>query len=215
MDIELTDENIRDIISTSQIFQIRQQILAYKHIIKNQPIPKDIEKNLVQLTKEQWEIEKERLTSRAKKYYKEKIEKKSEFLNFLHADPKKNVESSFERLVHAAQNENENSQVFSSLKNSNFDKCNAILSSYENILSQKEFLTKESAKKLEVKINMLKNLGFYHDLKRDIMERVKKEEELPFKLFERIHLNLEFYKREKPSKKKSEVCVKKFKLGIY
>lgn len=205
MDIELTDETIRDTISTSQIFQIRQQILAYKHIIKNQPIPKDIEKNLVQLTKEQWEIEKERLVSRARKYYKEKIEKKPDFINYLHDEPYKHVESNFERLLNTINVENEDNQGISSLKSSNFEKYGAILSSYENIMSQKEFLTEEATKKIEVKINMLKNLDFYNDLKREIIERVKKEEELPFKLFERIHLNLEFYKREKPSKKKSEV----------
>ena len=75
MDIELNEENCSNIISSSQIFQIRQQILAYKHIIKGLPIPKEVEKNLVQINKEQWEVEKDKIFQKSVKFYKEKIEK--------------------------------------------------------------------------------------------------------------------------------------------
>lgn len=42
------------------------------------PIPRDVEKNLTNLTKEQWEIESERIMSRSLRFYSEKIEKNDE-----------------------------------------------------------------------------------------------------------------------------------------
>ena len=62
----------------SQIFQIRQQILAYKMLIRNMNIPRDMEKNLNSISKEQWEVEKERLFQRTLRHYNEKIEKDDE-----------------------------------------------------------------------------------------------------------------------------------------
>lgn len=47
-------------------------------MVKNVPLPREIEKNIFGLTKEQWEIESERLLNRSLRYYNERIDKNDE-----------------------------------------------------------------------------------------------------------------------------------------
>ena len=62
--------------SEQQVFQLRQQIMAYKYLIRNIPIPQELEKNLSDnLSTEQWEIEKEKIFNRSLKFFQDKVEK--------------------------------------------------------------------------------------------------------------------------------------------
>jgi hypothetical protein len=47
-------------------------------MIRNTNLPKDLEKNLFNLSTSQWEIEAERIMNRSLKFYNEKIEKNEE-----------------------------------------------------------------------------------------------------------------------------------------
>src|SRR5688572_7788956 len=80
---ELTPENFQNVMSESQVFQVQQQILAYKMMIRGMNVPRDLEKNLFTLSKEQWDVEKDRLAQRSIKYYNENLEKNDELKKLL------------------------------------------------------------------------------------------------------------------------------------
>ncbi len=42
------------------------------------PIPRELEKNIFNITKEQWDVESERIINKSQKFYNEKIEKNEE-----------------------------------------------------------------------------------------------------------------------------------------
>ena len=46
------DLETNDLITDKQAFQIKQQLLAYKHLIRNMNIPTDLEKDIFNLSKE-------------------------------------------------------------------------------------------------------------------------------------------------------------------
>lgn len=195
--MEINEENLKDSISSSQIFQIRQQILAYKYVIKNLPIPKDIEKNLVQLNKDQWEIEKERILQRAIKFHKEKIEKNQEINEFLQFDLQKKVDENIEEYESFLTSKNEHINY---LKNFQFEKFQKRLN-YLSDLTNNSYFSEHTKNKNNNELKFLKIFELYSRTKENILSKIDKETEIPFKLFERIPFDSEFYSREKPSKK--------------
>ena len=56
------------------------------------PIPKEIEKTLVQISKEQWEIEKEKNFQRSLKFYKKKIENNNDLMELVNNKLSKKIE---------------------------------------------------------------------------------------------------------------------------
>lgn len=210
MDIEINEENIRDIISSSQIFIIRQQILAYKHVIKNLPIPKDIEKNIVQMSKEQWEIEKEKVLQRTIKFHKDKIEKNPEIISFLETDLQKNVDDKLDEFNNLMKSK---SEKYNFLKNFQSNEYENRLSLVSDLL-EKNVIDDDFNLKLDNEKKFLSNYDFYSDTKEKILSLIDKDNEIPFKIWERVTFNLDFYKREKPSKKSEAKLVEKFELQI-
>lgn len=50
-------------------------MLAYKYLVRHMPIPREIEKNLFNLSKEQWEIERERIVNKSLQFYNDRVDK--------------------------------------------------------------------------------------------------------------------------------------------
>jgi ATP-dependent helicase STH1/SNF2 len=67
------------------------------------PIPRDVEKNLTNLTKEQWEIESERIMSRSLRFYSEKIEKNEELKKLINEKMNKKLNETKESDMPLAQ----------------------------------------------------------------------------------------------------------------
>ena len=200
MDLEINEENLANILTSSQIFQIKQQILAYKHIIKGLPIPKEIEKNLLQISKEQWETEKEKIHQRSIKFYKDKLEKNNELMELINNRFSKKVEDKvdfFLESYYSKGNANE-------LLQRNLDKR---MKNLEERLKIESF-TEESKKKLEYELKFLQNKDIYAQVKDNILKKINKEEELPFKLYEKNFFSLNKYRREKPQKKQEVLFLK-------
>ena len=59
-DLQLYDEHPllmkKNCLSEKQLFQLRQQILAYKYLIRNMQVPEEVEENVLSLSEEQWAI---------------------------------------------------------------------------------------------------------------------------------------------------------------
>ena len=66
-------------IEEKQMMQLRAQIMAYKHLIRNIPLPPEIERTILQPSRDQWELERERMFCNSLKFYSEKVEKQDEF----------------------------------------------------------------------------------------------------------------------------------------
>ena len=192
MDIELNEENCSNIISSSQIFQIRQQILAYKHIIKGLPIPKEVEKNLVQINKEQWEVEKDKIFQKSVKFYKEKIEKTPELTDLFNNRLSKKIDEKFESFLEFSKGKGAQDVVQK--------KMETRIQEIENLLKM-GILDEESVQRLEGELTFLKNKEIYMKVKENILSKINKEEEMPFKLYEKSFFSLAQYKREKPQKR--------------
>lgn len=58
-------------------------------MVRNVALPRDIEKNINGLTKEQWDIESERILSRSLRYYNERIDKNEELKRLINDKVKK------------------------------------------------------------------------------------------------------------------------------
>ena len=207
MDIELNEENCSNIISSSQIFQIRQQILAYKHIIKGLPIPKEVEKNLVQINKEQWEVEKDKIFQKSVKFYKEKIEKNPELTDLFNNRLSRKIDEKFESFFEFSKGKGAQDVVQK--------KMETRIAEIENLLKI-GILNAESAQKLEGELRFLKNKEIYMKVKENILSKINKEEEMPFKLYEKSFFSLTQYKREKPQKRQEvQNFIKLFKFFFF
>lgn len=192
MDLE-NNENLSNVITSSQIFQIKQQIQAYKHLIKGLPIPKEIEKNLIQINKEQWEQEKDKALQRTVKFYKEKIEKNTELIDLLNGKLSKNVDDRFDSFFES-YNSKEN---YNKITQNNIEKR---VKTIENLLKL-NIMGENTKKKLESELQFLKCKETYINTKEAIFSQINKEEDLPFKLYERTFFSLDKYKQERPQKK--------------
>jgi len=58
-------------------------------MVRNSALPRDIEKNINCLTKEQWDIESERILSRSLRFYNERIDKNEELKRLINDKIKK------------------------------------------------------------------------------------------------------------------------------
>ena len=192
MDLEINEETISNIITSSQIFQIKQQVLAYKNIIKGLPIPKEIEKNMVQISKDQWENEKEKLFQRSVKFYKEKIEKNNDLMELLNNKLEKRIDEKVDSYVDTHFNGNNNEIIHKNIEKR--------IAQIENILKMR-ILDEESRLKFVSELNFLKYKDIYVKLKEDVLGKINKEEDLPFKLYEKSFFSLSKYKRERSQKR--------------
>lgn len=193
MELEINEETLSQIISSSQIFQIKQQILAYQYIIKGQPIPKEIEKNLVQISKEQWEAEKEKIFHKNLKFFKDKVEKNNGLIDlFQNKLPKiidEKIDCFFES--HYAK-EYDNELIRKKIK-----KRKEIIEKNISL----NVLEEDTEKRLKSELIFLDSKDIYFKIKEDVTCKINKEEEMPFKLYEKTFFCLNRYKREKPKKK--------------
>jgi len=194
MDSELNEETCSTIITSSQIFQIKQQISAYKHLIKGLPIPKEIEKNMVQISKEQWDLEKDKIFQRSVKFFKEKIEKNIDLTELFNNRLSKKIDERVDSFLESFYSKGRGSDDLLQKK------LESRKEEIENILKM-GILNEESTLKFEAELKFLQNKDIYLKVKDNVLSKINKEEELPFKLYEKSFFSLNQYKREKPQKR--------------
>ena len=68
-------------LSQAQVYQLRSQILAYKHLIRNVPVPTALAQSGI--NSNLWFNEREKLAQRAVAFYRDKIEKEVELKNMI------------------------------------------------------------------------------------------------------------------------------------
>lgn len=181
-------------LTDKQVFQIKQQVLAYKHMIRNVPLPREIEKNIYGLTKEQWDIESERIMSRSLRYYNERIDKNDELKRLI-------IDKFKKRNPEQIPNE----QLVRTVKDNQFHMKKRLYEIQTLLNNNGELLTEEAVHRLKAEKIMIEKISLYKEIKNQIL---KPEEiaRMPSRVFEKQLLDRNFYKKEKPQRK-SEVNI--------
>ena len=180
------EEELSDTLTDRQIYQVRQQILAYKYLIRNLSIAPDVERNLLSLSKEQWEIEKERVFTRSLRFYNDKVEKNEELKRLIQDKlVRRNGEG---ELAEQAQ-----LQVEKTLFKYFIDKRkNEIMR-----LLEQEHLPDEVKVKLQCELRFLGLRDFYMALKDRVLGTAHKKTR-NYRIIEKQMLDRKYFKREKP-----------------
>lgn len=198
----MTSENLQDVVNESQVFQIQQQILAYKTLIKSASISKDVEKNIFALSKDQWEVEKERLLQRTVKYYHEKVEKNEDLKNLINRyKDRKSGQSLTEqgtngvRLAGDQEQEERGMEVEIIKKNPIIERRKQEIDK----LIKSGCLTKQAQLKLTLESKFLDSVPFYFEVKDTILRRLI--EDKPGPSLEKELLDRRRHTRERPARK--------------
>ena len=227
--VSLDKDALKDVMSESQIYQVQQQILAYKSLVRKLNVSKDIEKNLHSMSKDQWDIEKERLFHRSQKFYNEKIEKDPEikklisqkYANSLRKaiqpgtgtgststqDPAKNS---------VVQNQPGQNDLASDQPSRWIERNSASIERRKQdiqLLLHSGCLTEEARGNLACELKFLNSFPFYARLKNSLL-RDFKQHDPTMRVFETNLLDPNSFMREKPLKKLDGRMMDKFELHI-
>ena len=194
----MTSENLQDVVNEAQIFQIQQQILGYKALIRTTNIPRDIEKNLFSLSKDQWDVEKDRLLQRTIKYYHEKVEKNEELKKLIRRYNTKKP---------APLNDDQDSDAPKpdmDIKDMDLEgvRKDTLVERRKNEINkfiQSGCLTNQAVAKLKIEGKFLDNLPFYCELRDNVLRRFDEDE--PNYGLKRALLDRKVHTRERPSRK--------------
>ena len=158
------------------------------------PIPKEIEKNLGHLTKEQWEIEKERIFQKGLRFYNEKVEKNDDLKKLIgeKINPKK--------LTIPTLGENGQQNQFNEQTLKYFEKNQYFLDKRKEeikLLLNSGYLTEDAKMRLMCELKFLEIKDVYVNTRENILNGLRRGK-LPNRVFEKLFLDRSFYKREKP-----------------
>lgn len=201
----------------SQVFQVQQQILGYKMLIRNMNIPKDVEKNMFTLTKDQWEVEKERLVQRSLKYYNEGVEKNEELKKLLsrYNSKKQAPQQPPQPIGDGAQNQQQfeihNDPAATQYVEKNTYFVDRRKKEIKDLIAS-GYLTEDAKIKLQIELKFLDNLSNYNKLKHNIFKVFIKNR--PNRVFEKVFLDRKFFTREKPSRKHEHKMMEKIENQI-
>ena len=194
----MTSENLQDVVSEAQIFQIQQQILGYKALIRTTNIPRDVEKNMFSLSKDQWDVEKERLLQRTVKYYHEKVEKNDELKKLIRRyNNKKSVQLNDDQESDAPKPDMDSKDM--DIEGVRKD---TLVERRKNEISkfiQSGCLTDQAVTKLKIEGKFLNNLPFYCELRDHVLRKFEEDE--PHYGLKKALLNRRTHTRERPSRK--------------
>lgn len=197
--LDMTSENLQDVVSEAQIFQIQQQILAYKTLVKSTNIPRDVEKNIFALSKDQWEVEKERLLQRTVKYYHERVEKNEDLKKLISRySNKKPLQAATEQDLGEANKDQEQKE----LEQEETVKGNTIIDKRKREIAKfasSGCLTQQAKLRLEREAKFLDTLPFYYEVKETILRKLIDDK--PSLALERALLDRKRHTREKPARK--------------
>jgi ATP-dependent helicase STH1/SNF2 len=223
---ELSENNMKDALSESQIYQIRQQILAYKMLIRNMNIPKEVERNLSGLTKEQWEAEKEKLYQRTLRYYNEKVEKDEDLKRLI--QQKYNTKKTAPLPPPNGATPNGQQGDMPPLPSAQVDFVNESTVKYIEknsyfvdrrkheiqLLLTSGYLAEEARVKTQAELKFLEQLPFYFQLRDTVLAETKASSKPPNRAFEKMFLDRKYFTREKPARKGESKMMEKFELHI-
>jgi len=203
----MTSENLQDVVNEAQVFQIQQQILAYKTLIRSTNIPKDVEKNIFALSKDQWEVEKERLLQRTIKYYHEKVEKNDELKKLISRyNDKKPTQNNMNEELSAPSQDQEKDGADDKEDEGNY-LINQRKKEIKHFMSS-GCLTSTAKSKLNTEAKFLETVPFYYELRDTIMRKLMEND--PSKTLERSLLERRKFTRERPARKHEHKMMEKF-----
>lgn len=202
----MTFENLQDVVGESQVFQIQQQILAYKVLIRSSNIPKDVEKNLFALNKDQWDVEKERLLQRTVKYYHEKVEKNEELKKLIsrYNDKKPSQGNMNEESSTSQDQEKDGLELKEPEGNYNIVKRKKEIANFVT----SSCLTKQAKARLTTESKFLDTVPFYYELRETILKKLMDEN--PNRALEASLLDRKRHTRERPPRKHEHKVIEKF-----
>ena len=183
--ISKKEEETDELITDRQTFQIRQQVLAYKYLIRNMPLPPDLERSLFNLQKDQWEVEQQRIVNRSLQFYNDKVEKNEELKKLI-----------TEKMTKQTTEDQQLSTLFIEKQQYYIDKRKQEIQKFLAV----DVLSREAQQKLQCELKMLSLTDFHRQMHQKIAKRIEKGTESP-KSFDSVLLDRSFYRREKPQRK--------------
>jgi len=203
----MTSENLQDVVNEAQVFQIQQQVLAYKNLIRSTNIPKDVEKNIFALSRDQWEVEKERLLQRTIKYYHEKVEKNEELKKLIsrYSDKKPSQSTMNEEMSAPSQDQEKDG---AEMKDSEMNPLIAKRKKEIGHFMSSGCLTSTAKLKLNTESKFLDTVPFYYELRDTIMRKLVDND--PSKILEKTLLERRKLTRERPARKHEHRMMEKF-----
>lgn len=187
-------------------------------LIRNMNIPKDVEKNMFSLSKDQWDIEKERLIQRSAKYYNESVEKNDELKKLLtrYNSSKKTPSSQPQQQSAADGNPGQQTDFLNDPAANQYIEKNTYFVDRRKKeikdLVASGYLTEEAKARLQSELKFLEQLGFYNKLKHNVMKVFLKNK--PNRVFEKVFLDRKFFTRERPSRKHEHKMMEKIENQI-
>mgnify|MGYP000886441974 FL=1 len=223
-------EPVSEAISESQKFQVQQQILAYKHLIRKLALPESVEKNVFSLSQDQWEIEKSRLMQRSQKFYNEKVEKDQELKKLIsqklnNASRRTGQQSGSNAAGGNASGEQGGASGQSQQGQTDFlneqsvrwiEKNSYFVEKRKqdiNILLSNNSLPEDCKLQLNCEMKFLENLSTYAKLKDAVMQDYRTNDS-NLRVLEKNYLDRSHFKREKPTRKYEARMMEKFELHI-
>ncbi|KRW99696.1 P-loop containing nucleoside triphosphate hydrolase [Pseudocohnilembus persalinus] len=198
-----TREVVQESLTDKQIFQIRQQVMAYKYLIRNQPIPKDLEKNLYNINKDQWDIESDRIMQKSLKFYNEKIEKNAQ-LKQLIKERRNRHDQQMDQLDQTSKYFVDSKQFFIEQRKIEIQK----------LLQQQEQISPQMVKKLQCELKLLQLSDVHNQIFQKFSQKLNQKQNQNTNHIHNQLLSRNFYKKDKPYKRHTELNVEKFELNV-
>ncbi len=205
-------EEQNTMLTEEQSGQLQNQILTYKMMTRNMMLPRDLEKQNLELSQAQWEVERERIFEKSVRKYYDKPEKHEE-LKKLISHFNQNKKPAPAQTPEGTQPPN---QFEVDPKAEEYIERNSyFIERRKNDLSRlmgNGYLSDEARLRVTIEAKFLDSLAFYDKLKDSILRNVLRSK--PKRTFEKSFLDRKFFTRERPSKKYEHKMMEKLENSM-
>lgn len=184
-------------INEAQVNQLKNQVLAYKYLIRNQNIPKETESAMFSMEPDQWLEEKKKLEQESLKEFKEKKGKYESVKNLFVKRLREHREPidlpSCQRIMIESRKE-----------------------TLKKLLEEPYELTHPERVQLQIERKTLELKDTLQQIKEEIFGNLSSiYTKYPKRTFEKAYLERSFFKREKPKNKSEERMIEKFEAHLH
>jgi ATP-dependent helicase STH1/SNF2 len=209
---QMNIEEQNTMLTEEQSGQLQNQILTYKMMTRNMMLPRDLEKQNLELSQAQWEVERERIFEKSVRKYHDKPEKHEE-LKKLISHFNQNKKPAPAQTPDGTQPPN---QFEVDPKAEEYIERNSyFIERRKNDLSRlmgNGYLSDEARLRVTIEAKFLDSLAFYDKLKDSILRNVLRSK--PKRTFEKSFLDRKFFTRERPSKKYEHKMMEKLENSM-
>ncbi|CAD8057910.1 unnamed protein product [Paramecium primaurelia] len=184
-----------------QVYLLRQQIICYKQVQRNHHIENDKSKFLY--SKDQWEVEKEKIFQNSIRYFHDKIDKNEELKSiFRDRYPKLKLDLN-----------QDDTTLFS-------EKMQGYVEKRRQTIEQELKKTHQNDPKyltLKIELLFINSKDFYLKMKEAIINPLLQEENqavMQSRMLERLLLDRNYFKRDKPQRRPENKLSDKFELSM-